>query len=292
LGVPAFCEVRATISPVDGSRIGAVYRLPASWNGKVLGIGGGGAAGNLTIDAAADGLSRGYAVIQNDLGHASPNARDWSFAIRAPGQPNTEAIVDFGHRATHLATVAGKQVVEKFYGRSPQRAYWQGCSTGGRQSHKSSAIRMTTTASLQARRSPVGARARSCVCRSFGRPEQSASRADAARWQGRSRACDATTAWLTASSTTPHVDRISRVVGAGVRSVIGRCAGGTVDGRRRQDEGWVVAAMPDYNASDWWLPMQRHAGMPRGAAPRSARRSSHVVNDPSYDIATFDQNAI
>ena len=41
-GVPAFCEVRATISTVAGSRIGAVYRLPASWNGKVLGIGGGG----------------------------------------------------------------------------------------------------------------------------------------------------------------------------------------------------------------------------------------------------------
>ena len=131
--MPAFCEVRATISPVDGSRIGVVYRLPASWNGKVLGIGGGGAAGNLTIEAAADGLSRGYAVLQNDLGHPSPAGLDWSFAIKSPGQPNTEAIIDFGHRATHFATVVGKQLLEKFYGRPAQRAYWQGCSTGGRQ---------------------------------------------------------------------------------------------------------------------------------------------------------------
>ena len=33
---PAHCEVQATITPVSGSKIGAVYRLPASWKGKVL----------------------------------------------------------------------------------------------------------------------------------------------------------------------------------------------------------------------------------------------------------------
>src|SRR5262247_3257333 len=70
-GTPAFCEVKATISPVEGSHIGAVYRLPANWNGKVLGIGGGGAAGNVTLQGAAAGLARGYAIVQNDLGHAS-----------------------------------------------------------------------------------------------------------------------------------------------------------------------------------------------------------------------------
>src|SRR5262245_13977692 len=80
-GVPAHCEVQATISPVPGSKIGAVYRLPARWNGKVLGIGGGGFAGNVRAAAAAEGLSRGYAVIQNDLGHPSANALDPSFAF-------------------------------------------------------------------------------------------------------------------------------------------------------------------------------------------------------------------
>ena len=45
--LPAYCEVHATISPVAGSSIGAVYRLPADWNGKVLGVGGGGFAGNV-----------------------------------------------------------------------------------------------------------------------------------------------------------------------------------------------------------------------------------------------------
>ena len=125
--------MRATTSVSGASRVGGVYRLPVQWNGKLLGIGGGGAAGNLTLEAAAEGLSRGYAVVQNDLGHPSPAGLDWSFAIKAPGEPNTEAIVDFGHRATHLATVTARHIIERFYGRSPQRAYWQGCSTGGRQ---------------------------------------------------------------------------------------------------------------------------------------------------------------
>ena len=132
-GTPAFCEVQTTLSPVAGSHIGAVYRLPANWNGKILGIGGGGSAGNVTLQAAADGLARGYAIVQNDLGHPSASATDWSFAVKGPGQPNTEAIIDFGHRATHAATVAGKDLVTRFYRRPAQHAYWQGCSTGGRQ---------------------------------------------------------------------------------------------------------------------------------------------------------------
>ena len=64
---PAFCEVRATLSPAPGSQIGAVYRLPVDWNGKVLGVGGGGSAGNVTLQGAVEGLSRGYAVIQNEV---------------------------------------------------------------------------------------------------------------------------------------------------------------------------------------------------------------------------------
>jgi feruloyl esterase len=131
--LPEFCEVRVAISPTPGSHIGAVYRLPASWNGKVLGIGGGGFAGNLRVEAAADGLARGYAVIENDLGHASASALDPSFAIGADGKPNVDGIIDFGHRATHLATTTAKEVVAQRYGRAPEHAYWQGCSTGGRQ---------------------------------------------------------------------------------------------------------------------------------------------------------------
>ena len=40
--LPAFCEVTAKLDPAPQSDIGVVYRLPQSWNGKLLGIGGGG----------------------------------------------------------------------------------------------------------------------------------------------------------------------------------------------------------------------------------------------------------
>ena len=51
-GLPGLCEVTATLSPASGSNIGVVYRLPASWNGKVLGFGGGGWIGNIAVQTA------------------------------------------------------------------------------------------------------------------------------------------------------------------------------------------------------------------------------------------------
>ena len=48
-GMPAYCEVTALITPVVGSKITAVYRLPESWNGRMLGLGGGGWAGILAL---------------------------------------------------------------------------------------------------------------------------------------------------------------------------------------------------------------------------------------------------
>ena len=130
-GAPAHCEVTATISPVAGSRIGVVYRLPGDWNGKIVGYGGGGWAGNVRLETAATDLSRGYATLQTDGGHPSANAGDASWT--APGGvPNDVALRDFAYRAVHEMTGVGKQVVAAFYGRPQTRAYFQGCSTGGR----------------------------------------------------------------------------------------------------------------------------------------------------------------
>jgi tannase/feruloyl esterase len=134
-GRPEHCQVNATISPGPGSRIGVVYRLPvaASWNGKLLGIGGSGWAGDLTIGSATLGLSRGYATLQTNTGHLSPNPFDFTWSLLAPGQLDEEAVIDFGHRAIHLMTTVGKEVARAYYGRAHDFAYFQGCSTGGRQ---------------------------------------------------------------------------------------------------------------------------------------------------------------
>ena len=132
-GLPAYCEVTATISPNRQSSIGVVYRLPRDWNGKFYGVGGGGFAGNLSVQAVSTALSRGYATGSTDLGHASTNGLDPSFALEAPGKLNENAITDFGHRATNLMTKVGKEIIKELYGRGITKSYFEGCSTGGRQ---------------------------------------------------------------------------------------------------------------------------------------------------------------
>lgn len=127
-GVPAFCEIVGTIEPVAKSRIGVVYRLPQAWNGKFLGLGGGGWAGNTRLDAAAPGLREGYATGQTNSGHDSPQGV-WDTSWAA----NPEAITDFSDRAIHLMTTLGKDVVASYYKRPQSVAYFHGCSTGGRQ---------------------------------------------------------------------------------------------------------------------------------------------------------------
>ena len=130
-GLPAQCEVTATISPVAGSKIGVVYRLPKPWNGKLVGFGGGGWAGNVRPETAAEALKAGYASAQTDGGHPSPQAFDTSW-VAPGGKPDEVALTDFAHRGVHLMTVVGKQLVAKYYGKPQSRAYFQGCSTGGR----------------------------------------------------------------------------------------------------------------------------------------------------------------
>jgi feruloyl esterase len=125
--LPAFCEVTASVKPVDGSNITVVYRLPDNWNGKMLGLGGGGWAGNIVLPTAAPGLAKGYATAQTNGGHDVTNVWDTAWAA------SPEASKDFSYRAIHVMTDLGKQVVAKYYGEPQKRAYFQGCSTGGRQ---------------------------------------------------------------------------------------------------------------------------------------------------------------
>jgi feruloyl esterase len=105
-----------------------------NWNGKVLGIGGGGFAGNLTLNAAANGLSRGYAVIperhgaREHRGRSIRRSRSQRRASRTSRRSSTSVIA----RRTSPPTWASASS-PAITARAPQHAYWQGCSTGGRQ---------------------------------------------------------------------------------------------------------------------------------------------------------------
>ena len=132
-GLPAYCEVAGVASPAPGSHIGVVYRLPEAWNGKLLGVGGGGWAGNVTLEGAAEGLAKGYAVAETDAGHPGANGLDMGWYLTPAGARDVDVTDDFAWRAVHVMTVLGKQVLDAYYGKTPSMSYFQGCSTGGRQ---------------------------------------------------------------------------------------------------------------------------------------------------------------
>ena len=124
--LPAHCKVAATLTPSPDSHIEMELWLPSEgWNGKFLAMGNGAWAGNISLDAIAVGLRRGYATASNDTGHTGGSA---SFAVGHP-----EKLVDFAYRAMHEMAVQSKTIIRAFYGRAPQLSYYQGCSTGGRQ---------------------------------------------------------------------------------------------------------------------------------------------------------------
>ncbi len=124
--LPAFCRVTATLAPSADSDIKIEVWLPESnWNGKFEAVGNGGWAGTITYPALATALARGYATASTDTGHATPGG---AFALGHP-----EKLVDFGYRAVHEMTVQAKSLIATYYGNQAKRAYWNGCSTGGRQ---------------------------------------------------------------------------------------------------------------------------------------------------------------
>lgn len=126
--MPAFCRVAGKIVPEAGSDIRFEVWMPsAGWDGRFYGVGLGGYAGS--IDSMTLGLAvrAGQAAVATDSGHqGSPMDSTW-----AKGNP--QRVRDYGWRATHLSTVAGKQLVKAFYGRDADRSYFVGCSGGGRQ---------------------------------------------------------------------------------------------------------------------------------------------------------------
>jgi feruloyl esterase len=123
-GLPEYCRVQGHID----AEIGFEVRLPTDWNGKFYFQGGAGFGG--LIPAPGPGLVRGYAAASTDTGHTGAPPRpifDGSWAL-----DNPERQVNYGHRAVHVVTVTAKQIVEAFYGQSPERSYFEGCSDGGR----------------------------------------------------------------------------------------------------------------------------------------------------------------
>jgi tannase/feruloyl esterase len=138
-GPPEFCRVLGFVTTTgfnapNGSA-GFEVRLPATWNGKFVFWGVGGLAGNtspaVTPTDFFGAAAKGYATAITDTGHQA-GGTDASWAITSPGVPDSAKVVDYYFRAAHQVTVAAKQLVQAFFQGPIQRAYFDGCSNGGR----------------------------------------------------------------------------------------------------------------------------------------------------------------
>jgi feruloyl esterase len=118
---PAHCRVDG-YAESPGNKVNFRLGLPVRWNGKFYFQGVGGLGG--TIGSLNGGLARGYASASTDTGHVAADP-DW--------MKDRAKEIDYGHRGTHVATVAAKALASAAYGRPLQQAYFNGCSNGGRQ---------------------------------------------------------------------------------------------------------------------------------------------------------------
>jgi tannase/feruloyl esterase len=127
--LPEFCRVALTMAPSLDSSIRVEVWLPFSaWSGRFRGLGGGGYTGSINYGALGTALRAGDATANTDMGTAPASGGNGTALVGHP-----EKWLDFGSRSTHLMTVAGKILVQAFYGTAPRYSYFTGCSTGGHQ---------------------------------------------------------------------------------------------------------------------------------------------------------------
>ncbi|KAK7948604.1 uncharacterized protein PG986_009490 [Apiospora aurea] len=146
----AFCNVTvAHTHPGQHDRIHTYVWLPlpppkgdgggVPWNNVMLSIGGGGGGGGFFqtghwIWSHAAAVSEGYAVVSTDGGHTTQNSGDpATWALAGEGNVDLYALQNFASVALRDAAVVGKHVAASFYGKRPDKAYYAGCATGGRQ---------------------------------------------------------------------------------------------------------------------------------------------------------------
>lgn len=133
-GTPA-CVVAGRVDPA----ILFELTIPCDWNGKLLYLGTGGFGGSIPKpttapspgvlgDATCDGRGAGYAVVASDTGHSSAGSFEASWVLSSP-----EVVDDFGYRAVHVVQQAAREIIRTRTGQAVTRAYFEGCSNGGRE---------------------------------------------------------------------------------------------------------------------------------------------------------------
>ncbi|MFC7385704.1 tannase/feruloyl esterase family alpha/beta hydrolase [Sphaerisporangium rhizosphaerae] len=139
--VPAWCDLTVTVShPGAKDHVAIKISLPQDrkkWTGRFQATGGSAyLAGDLGGAPLVSAVKAGYVAAATDAG-VGANPLDVSgWALTAAGKVNTPLLENFASRSLHDMAVIGKDVAKRFYDRSVSYAYWNGCSTGGRQGYE------------------------------------------------------------------------------------------------------------------------------------------------------------
>jgi pimeloyl-ACP methyl ester carboxylesterase len=131
-----FCKVTGIIRPhnAESPNLEFEVNLPAEWNRRALQMGGGGYDGSLVtgltvysneIPTSATPLKQGFVTLGSDGGHEGKAGFDGSFGL------DDEALANFGKQSVKKTHDAAMAVIQKAYGRRPERFYFIGGSQGG-----------------------------------------------------------------------------------------------------------------------------------------------------------------
>jgi feruloyl esterase len=121
----SFCRVRLTTRTGEDSSVDIEAWLPLNWTGRFLAVGNGGLGGCIAHTDLNYGAQRGFAVVGTNNGHDGNTGEPF---LGKPG-----VVEDFAYRALRTGVTVGKQATETLYGKKHDKAYYLGCSTGGRQ---------------------------------------------------------------------------------------------------------------------------------------------------------------
>jgi hypothetical protein len=143
-GNPAFCQVHATRPPYLDMEID----VPANWSGRLWQQGGGGLDGTITSAITTDAttgaitsmsiaLKEGLAVYAaSNGGNRSDVSAEKAPLVWANGtQDGVASAKDYAYAALSTTREFARAVIKKFYGTSPSRSYFNGCSNGGRNAY-------------------------------------------------------------------------------------------------------------------------------------------------------------
>ena len=132
--------------PSTSEGIGMEIWLPAreDWNHRIRNFGGGGWAGGahtstakIANPAMVGVAEQGWVTGNTDTGHYSEELyTNGAFAMKEDGTINTALWEDFAHRSLKELALKTRELALAYYGEPQEFAYWDGCSTGGRQGYK------------------------------------------------------------------------------------------------------------------------------------------------------------